>query len=282
VSALSIALLLSVPTLVAPPLWLPAAVAVVVAGYATGVLHGPAVLWLAALGACAWRLRFSRGWSRAGWIGATAALGLLLGVHDLPGFSNPIVIRDAVLARDAVPYTQYVNFDKTLGGLLLLGCSGWAPMRTLSEWRAALRRAVPVTVATVALVLAASLALGHLRWEPRWSPLFWIWASINLFSTCVSEEAFFRGLVQTEVRRALSVRTRHAASLAILGSAALFGLAHTAGGWRYVVLASLAGVGYALTLHRTARLEMSILTHFMVNAVHFLAFTYPALAGSQG
>jgi membrane protease YdiL (CAAX protease family) len=44
------------------------------------------------------------------------------------------------------------------------------------------------------------------------------------------------------------------------------------------VLAGLAGLGYAVVYQRTMRLEMSVLAHFTVNAVHFLLFTYPALA----
>ena len=43
------------------------------------------------------------------------------------------------------------------------------------------------------------------------------------------------------------------------------------------LLAGLAGAGYAMVFQRTARLEMAALTHFTVNAVHFLLFTYPAV-----
>ena len=171
--------------------------------------------------------------------------------------------------------SQYVNFDKTLGGTLLLGCSGWAAMRHSASWTAAVRRAAPVTLVTVAVVMAASLALRFVAFEPRWTPLFWTWAALNLLTTCVSEEAFFRGLVQTELRRALHGPT--AATVAIGISALLFGLAHVAGGWRYAMLAALAGTGYGLVYERTSRLEMSILTHVTVNTVHFLLFTYPAL-----
>lgn len=255
-----------------------AAAGVAVAGYVTGAMHGPAVLWLLALAAGAWQLRASRGWRRAGWIVATAVLSLLLGLHVLPGFSNPVVIRDAVLARDALPYTQYLNYDKTLGGLILLGCGGWAPMRFAADWRTALHRAAPVLLATVAVVMVASLAIGYVRFEPRWPPLFWTWAALNLLTTCLSEEAFFRWLIQGEAHRALSSH-RHAAAASVAVGAALFGVAHAAGGWRYVVLAGLAGAGYGTAYQRTARLEMSILTHFTVNTVHFLLFTYPALAG---
>lgn len=66
--------------------------------------------------------------------------------------------------------------------------------------------------------------------------------------------------------------------LAVGGSAALFGLAHWAGGWSYVLLAALAGLGYALAFRASGRIEMAILAHFGLNAVHFLLLTYPGLA----
>jgi membrane protease YdiL (CAAX protease family) len=44
-----------------------------------------------------------------------------------------------------------------------------------------------------------------------------------------------------------------------------------------VLLATIAGTGYGLAYQRSGRVEMAILTHFAVNATHFLLFTYPAL-----
>jgi membrane protease YdiL (CAAX protease family) len=275
-----VALLLSVVTLWAAEwMWLVAVACVLVSGQVAGVMHGPAALWLLAVAASAWSLLARRGSTRIVAIGVTSAFGLLLGLHLLPGFSNPIVIRDAVLASGALPYSQYVNFDKTLGAVLLLGCCGWTPIRTFGEWRTALRRAAPVLLLTVAVAMAASLVLGFLRFQPHWTPLFVVWAVVNLLTTCVSEEAFFRGFVQREVQRGLTsiASRRYADAIAVVVSAVLFGVAHIAGGWRYVALASLAGGGYALTYRLTARVEMSILTHFTLNAVHFLLFTYPAL-----
>ncbi len=249
----------------------------VLAGYLAGFLHGPAALWLLALAVCASRLRTARGRGRAAWLGATAGLSLLLGLHILPGFSNPAIIRDALLSPGAQPYSQYVNFDKTLGGVLLLGGIGWRPLRSKAAWAIAIRRTAPLILATVAVAMAGSLALGFVRFEPRWTQLFWLWAAINLLTTCVSEEAFFRQLLQTEL--GLAFRSwRSADAIAVAGSAVLFGLAHAAGGWRYALLACLAGGGYAVVYQRTTRLEMAILAHFAVNAVHFLLFTYPALA----
>lgn len=253
-----------------------AAGAAVVTGYAAGILDRPAAIPLLAIAVSAWRLRATDGWRRAVWLAVTLTLGLLLGLHLLPGFSNPPVMDDVVLSDGARPYSQHVNFDKTLGAVLLLAGIGWAPIRTSQDWRTALGLTLPLLAIVAGAVMAASLALGFVRVDPHWSPLFWIWAPINLLTTCVSEETFFRGLLQEEVRRAAP--PRHATAVAVTTSALLFGVAHAAGGWRYVLLATLAGAGYASAYARTGRLEMAILTHFIVNAVHFLLFTYPALA----
>jgi membrane protease YdiL (CAAX protease family) len=263
-----------------PAVWTVAAGAVVILGYLAGVMHGPAGLWFLILAAAVRRVRARPARARIAAIVVTVVLGVLLGIHVLPGFSNPLVIRDAVLALGARPYSQYVNFDKTLGGLILLGASGWVPMRSAVEWRDALRLAAPWIVLTTAAAMGASLLLGFVRFDPHWSPLFLVWAPINLLTTCVSEEAFFRGFVQkgTQQKVAPVARGIYGDAVTVLASGALFGLAHLAGGWRYVCVASVAGVGYAVVYRLTARVEMAIVTHFTVNAMHFLLFTYPSLA----
>jgi uncharacterized protein len=255
--------------------WITAGIGTVVAGYVAGAMHGPAALWLLVLGVSAARAHRTADVSRALWLAATVVFSLLLGLHLLPGFTNPIVLREVVLSDGARPYSQYINFDKTLGAVLLLGSGGFAPLRSAASWRDALARTLPILSGTMVVAMAASLALGFVRVDPRWTSLFLVWAPINLLFTCVSEEAFFRGLIQKELTHAITRRGAHVLTVAI--SALLFGLAHAAGGWRYVILATLAGIGYALAYQRTQRLEMAILTHFTVNAVHFLFFTYPWL-----
>jgi hypothetical protein len=44
----------------------------------------------------------------------------------------------------------------------------------------------------------------------------------------------------------------------------------------------LAGLGYALAFRASGRIEMAILAHFGLNAVHFLLLTYPNLAVLEG
>jgi membrane protease YdiL (CAAX protease family) len=133
---------------------------------------------------------------------------------------------------------------------------------------------VPLVVINTVVLAVLAVALSYLHWQPKWTPLFWIWSASNLFLTCLSEEAFFRGFIQRELTLALR-DSRFGSAVAIGVSAALFGLAHFAGGVSYVVLAMAAGVGYAIIFHITRSIEMSMLAHFALNTTHFLLFTYP-------
>ena len=128
----------------------------------------------------------------------------------------------------------------------------------------------------LALLLGLALWSGYVRWEPKLPAAGLLWAAANLLSTCTAEEVLFRGLVQSQLQQRWRAHPRGSAA-ALLVAAILFGLAHLGGGWHYVLLATLAGVGYGWVYQRTGRIEASILTHFAVNAVHFFLFTYPAL-----
>jgi membrane protease YdiL (CAAX protease family) len=266
--------------------WVAALAIATILGYLAQVLVGVAVVWIAAFAAIC--VAYDRARSRAPgkWRGvymALAAAGLcvlavLLGAHLLPGFHNFLVLDKVVLSSGAVPYTLYLNFDKTLVGLCIIGLCRHPLLTLAAEWSRALRRAAPLAVINVVVVALGALAVGYLTWQPKWTPLFWIWAPVNLFFVCSSEEAFFRGIVQRELTSALG-GMRYGSGLAIVSSAALFGLAHFAGGLSYVVLAAAAGLGYGIVYHRTRSLEMSMLAHFALNTTHFLLFTYPASVG---
>ncbi len=63
-----------------------------------------------------------------------------------------------------------------------------------------------------------------------------------------------------------------------LDCALLFGLAYFGGGISYILLATAAGIGYAIVYRRTQSIEMAMLAHFALNATHFLLFSYPRAA----
>ena len=199
------------------------------------------------------------------------AITATLMLHVAPGFNNPLLLDRVVLSPGGVPYTKFLNFDKGLVGLFLLGL--YAPA-LLQEDR--LHRAFSGFAwrfaAMLAVVIAASLASGFVAWDPKlpvWFPV-WVWSM--LFLTALPEEALFRGVVQ----HGLEPRLGRGGALA--AGALVFGLAHAGGGPLYVVLAVVAGAGYGWIYLATRSISAAILAHAGLNTVHLLLFTYPALA----
>jgi membrane protease YdiL (CAAX protease family) len=203
-----------------------------------------------------------------------------LALHVVPGFNNPKVISDVVLSPNAAPYSEYLNFDKAVVGLFLLAF-GQRLISRWREWREALRRTAPIAAATVGVVLVLSLALGYVRLQLALPPFLFVWAWTNLFFTCMAEEAIFRGFIQQGLERGLAAH-KLGGLTALLVASVLFGLAHWSGGPKYILLSTAAGFGYGLAMRRSGRIEGSIATHFGLNTLHYVFFTYPALASTVG
>lgn len=263
--------------------WMAALVSAVVAAYFTGALYGLAAVWLALLAGFAWAYRMWRdkprnATARAAQLVAGAVfflLALALGLVLVPGFPRTVLVADTVLTPGAAPFALGLGFPKVAGGILILGLINETRVRSWRELGDVLRRAAPILLATALVVMVFTLVAGYVRFEPKWTPIFFAWAVTNLFFTCLSEEAFFRGFLQAELAR-LGGRRWTIAALAV--SSLLFGLAHFGGGVTYVVAATLAGIGYGLAYQVTQRIEAAMAVHFGLNAVHFLLFTYPRLA----
>ena len=203
-------------------------------------------------------------------------LAVVLMGHLLPGFIPFKVIDSVRISPDALPYGKNLNIDKPVVGLAILAL-GPRLLSTPAEWKRMIRTAGAGFPWVVMVLLVLSVALGYVRLDVKWPAFGWIWMWTNLFFTCIPEEALFRGMVQRHLDRLL-VRYRHGAGLALVTAAVCFGMAHFAGGPKYVILATAAGLGYGIVYQRTGSIEASILTHFGLNTLHFIFFTYPALA----
>jgi len=216
-----------------------------------------------------------RPWVRIPLLVLTGVCALLLALHRLPGFHNPVLADHVQVSAGAPAFTLYANFDKAIAGIVLMGvfCT---PIRARADWSTMLRRTLPVLAATLVVVLGAGALLGVVRPDVKWLPVTPWFLANNLLITCVTEEAFFRGFLLAGLARGMA-RWRSGMAVAVTVSTVLFGLAHAPGGPLLVVFATLAGFGYAAAYLRSGRIEGAILTHFALNAVHFVAFTYPAL-----
>jgi membrane protease YdiL (CAAX protease family) len=259
--------------------WLLLFAMAIVFGLAGGVLEPAAIIALAALTAAAYACASApQRWQRLLCGLLAGVLALALAMHKLPGFHNPLLLDRVVLSAGAAPFTQYANFDKGAVGLILLALL----CRRVTSWAelgAVLRRTAPVLAFTLLATLGFAVAAGVVGVDLKLSSYTASFIAVNLLFTVIAEEAFFRGFLQARLAASLS-RFSWGAGLSMAVSALLFGAAHLGGGLLYGILATIAGFGYAWAYQRTQRIEAAILVHIALNAVHFIAFTYPArLAG---
>jgi membrane protease YdiL (CAAX protease family) len=166
---------------------------------------------------------------------------------------------------------------RSLGRLLLFdtGLYGFLAIRQLShvgfhfvprlrDWKVGLRELV--FYAPIAIPLG--LGLGFLHFHaiiPRPGRFALAWISIFAF-VAVLEETYFRGWIQNLLERRIGRRW------SLLVTAVLFGLSHFNKGathfnWRYVLLASFAGIFYGRAWRDERRLVASAITHASVDAL---------------
>jgi uncharacterized protein len=164
-----------------------------------------------------------------------------------------------------------------LGKLLLVdaGLYGFLAIRQLtgtgfdfhfrwSDWKTGLRE----LAFFAPLVLGLGLALGFLHPHIHALRLSMVLTWIRLFIfVAVPEELFFRAWVQNLLERRVGRRV----GLAI--TAVLFGLSHfnkpqsARFNWRYVILASIAGIFYGRAWREQRRVPASAITHASVDAI---------------
>jgi hypothetical protein len=265
--------------------WVAALTAAVVAGILAGALHWLTAVWIAVLAALALAythvrdrpsLPNKRVWQVL--VGLVFFIyALAMGLPALPGFHRIVLVQPQVLSEGAAPYGISVGFPKVVIGIVILGLINPLLVRSWSELGRVLARAVPVYAITAIVGMVVVIAMGYSSFAPKWTALFFLFAPVNLFFTCLSEEAFFRGFVQHELSR-IGSRPAPAAGAALVAGAILFGLAHFGGGTNYMIAAAVAGLGYGWAFMRTRRIEAAMAVHFGVNATHFLLFAYPRVA----
>lgn len=210
----------------------------------------------------------------AGLIALLVGAGLM--THLFPGFHNLKIIDGVKYSKDAIPFTQYLNIDKTIAGILILGLS--LPLiRSKQEWKRLFRQLSWRVPVVVCIAIVIPYQLGFANFDIKFPAGLFIWAITNLLFVCMAEEAYFRGFIQKNLT-VMMQKTRGGNILAIIFASILFGLGHYAGGIHYILLASVVGAGFGWIYAATRRIEGGILSHFAFNLTHFIFFTYPALA----
>jgi len=118
------------------------------------------------------------------------------------------------------------------------------------------------------IAVPLGLWLGFLHWHamrPRFVRVALLWLAIFAV-IAVLEETYFRGLLQNLLERRIGPRW------ALLVTAPIFGLSHFNKGathfnWRYVLLATFAGIFYGRAWRTEHRLTASAITHASVDTI---------------
>jgi|SRR5579862_374013 uncharacterized protein len=130
------------------------------------------------------------------------------------------------------------------------------------DWKIGLRELL--FFAPAVLILGIWLGFIHPHADmPNFAKAVLTWAGIFVF-VAVPEELFFRAWVQNLLERRIGRRG------AVLVASILFGLSHfnkrsTHFNWRYVLLATIAGIFYGRAWRRDRRVPASTITHTTVD-----------------
>lgn len=205
--------------------------------------------------------------------GAFFALALMLTLHRVPGFHNPLLLGPVALTPDAYRFTMHLDLDKAAVGFALLLL--YTPLCREAGLARSLLVGIACAALAVALLLPLALHLHAIRWAPKLPKGLWLWALNNLLLVAFAEEALFRGFLQASLARWLGGGAG-GAWIAIGVASLTFGIAHHAAGPLMVAIASVAGAAYGLA-YRHGGLLASVSAHFGFNLFHILLFTYPLL-----
>jgi uncharacterized protein len=97
------------------------------------------------------------------------------------------------------------------------------------------------------------------------------WLVLSWTLAAVGEELVYRGYVLTRSSELVGAGIR-AVPVAIVGSAAIFGLAHSEQGQVGVILATIDGLAFGVLRHRFGTVWAAVLAHGFVNTIGFVTF----------
>ena len=145
-----------------------------------------------------------------------------------------------------------------------------------SDWKSGLRELLFFAPIVIGLGLALGFLHPHAN-SPRLSMIL-TWIYIFIF-VAVPEELFFRAWVQNLLERRLSLYfdPAKARRSALIIASILFGLSHFNKrsihfNWRYVILATIAGIFYGRAWRENRRVPASTITHASVDTIWTIWF----------
>ncbi|MCH9621880.1 MAG: hypothetical protein S4CHLAM20_13110 [Chlamydiia bacterium] len=205
-----------------------------------------------------------------------AILGLCIMTHMLRGFNNLQIYKAITIGSSSVPLNIYLNFDKATLAVLLLGL--YIPLlKTFDQWKQMLFITLPLAAFTIFILIGYAKFAHLIAFDFKIPSITLMWLLVNFFFVTIPEETFFRGFLQSEIIKNLP--NKAAPVLSILIVSLLFSAIHLLfiADFYYIIATFIASILYGTIYQLTKSIESSIITHFLVNTIHFFFFTYPLI-----
>lgn len=208
----------------------------------------------------------------------TFAFSLAIMTHQVPGFSNWLIIEDIKLTNDAVPIRMFLNFDKAFMGLMLLMT---IPLiYNLRILKNTIQATLPAAFLCIPIISCIAYLSGLVAFDLKWPDLIYFWFIQNLLFVTIPEEVIFRGFLQRHLQNTFG--TKDGWKWACIGiPAAIHGGLHLLINPIYGGVAFICSLFYGYVYFKTDRIESSIFLHMLVNFLHIIFFTYPFLSYSN-
>jgi membrane protease YdiL (CAAX protease family) len=203
------------------------------------------------------------------------ALGVGLKTHNIPGFHNIKLISNVILNVDSAPYSLWLNVDTAILALSILAAY-FKPIQSFKSFYKIIINILPVTALFIVLISTTSCLIGLTRIDVKLPDFWMLWVIVNLLTTVLSEEALFRFFLQNYIMKKVT-EIPFGTIITLLIPAIIATFIHTFFGIGYYILVFISQLFYGYIFLKTGRLEASITTHFSVNLIHFLFFSYPVL-----
>lgn len=216
------------------------------------------LIWLAL-----YAIEVNGGWKRALAFLSAGLTMLITGLGIIPGSER---IELATPYADASGNLIYASFNAGKAVIAIALVAFMLRLRQSIRKTDALYTLAAITIPS----LCGLLLLGP---SPKFATTIAVAALINLLVVCISEEGFFRWILQRGTEQGLG---RHR-WLAIPLVTAIFTFLHT--GWAVsamaLLLVAVAGFCYALLWHLRQNFWVCVLAHWGVNALHLFLLPYP-------
>ena len=122
--------------------------------------------------------------------------------HILPGFHNFNVINKIRISKDAIPFSLYLNYSSLIITYpIILFSKKIKLIRNQHELYESVISGIKYGLIAIAILLPLSWLLQFVKFDFKVSHYTLIFIFVNLIFTCIPEEIFWRGFIQTRLQK---------------------------------------------------------------------------------